>query len=93
MRASFNRQHGGDFHDWYSDTSNVAKTFGLAAQDAFGFSGGSTDNGTAELTALDVIMFTPKTAITSTPAPSSTLVLLLGAIPGALMLRRRKNQK
>ena len=55
----FNQTQGGDFHDWYSNGAHTP-----SVQDAYGTAGsaGILDNKTAELTALDVIGYTPKVA-------------------------------
>ena len=87
----FNQTQGGDNHDWYSDGSNGPAEFAPAVQDAFGTPGSFTNMGPAELAALDVIGYTPKVA--ATPAPSSAIVLLAGALPLAVNGRRRRKSR
>ena len=62
----FNQTQGGDFHDWYSDGSNGARTFAASPQDAFLLPNIAPDNGASEMTALEVLGYTPKSAALAT---------------------------
>jgi hypothetical protein len=62
--VQYNQDASGDFHDWYSVNGSAVPR----VQDAFGTPGTWQDQSAAELTALDVIGYTPAATASSVAA-------------------------
>ena len=87
--SQFNQNGGGsDYADWYSAGPHTP-----GVQDAYGTPGMQVNMGTAELTALDVVGWTLASGTSSSVPEPATYLLLLAALPGLWLNRRRSSKK
>ena len=84
--ARFNNDGVGDYGDWHTSATPQV-------QDAYGTPGVQVNMGTAELTALDVVGWTLASGTSSSVPEPATYLLLLAALPGLWLNRRRSSKK